>query len=394
MENIARISIKPDFEIGTNKTPLASFDNFKRLLRTHQINIRYNEIRKEMDISIPDKNYLPDNYINCCEAEIIGLAAGYRMPTGNIFKFMKLAADENKFNPVAEWIESKAWDGKSRVEDFYNTIKSSNEESKKALMQRWMVSAIAALYEPYGVSAGGMLVFLGKQYLGKTNWFKNLVPVEQISFIADGMSVDPRQRDSFMPCLEHWLVELGEIDSTFKRADLSALKAFINRQQDIVRMAYGAANSRYPRRTIFFGSVDKKSYLKDRAGNRRFWTIECTEINHTHGLDMQQVWAEFKVLYDNKEPWLLTRDEHSILTKSNKEFEEIDPLEEMLIKKYNFALPLNVWESSTEILINLGYSKPTQSETTRMAMIVRKHNGDLGKTSAAGRLLALPTSNF
>ena len=43
---------------------------------------------------------------------------------------------------------------------------------------RWMVSCIAAVFNPDGVSAHGILVLQGDQYLGKTKWMKSLAPRE------------------------------------------------------------------------------------------------------------------------------------------------------------------------------------------------------------------------
>lgn len=384
------LQAKIDFHSNKKDIPYATIENFRKLVRIYKIIIQYNEITKEVNVSIPGKTFLPDNYLNCCIGYLTSLCHEHKMSSAYVLKFMLMIADENKVNPVKKWIESREWDHISRIDKFFATIESTNEIIKKTLITRWMVSAVAALYEPEGVSAGGMLVLLGKQYLGKTNWFKNLVSGSAMPFIQDGMSVDPRNRDSFMPCLENWLVELGEIDATFRRADLAALKAFINRQRDTTRLSYAAANSRFPRRTVFFGSVDKKGYLTDPAGNRRFWTIECIKIDHTHGLDMQQIWAEFTAMYFNKEPWLLTPEEHELLTGHNKEYEATDPMEERLIGKYNWDLPLCDWKTATQVLEEIGYKNISKSDATLCANMIRKYNGDTGKKNGKGRVLFLP----
>lgn len=389
------VQFVPRLDLDCNKVgiPYSTLENFKSILKAIGCTIRFNEIKKDLDIIIPGKSYSYANHLNCCEAQLSDYCVIHKMAPRYVMKHMLLVGDENKFNPVRDWIESKEWDGVSRVDQFYETIKSTNEKVKRILLQRWMVSACAALYEPDGISAGGMLVLFGKQYLGKTNWFKNLVPQEMKSYIADGMSVDPHDRDSFMPCLENWLVELGEIDATFKKSDLAALKAFINRQLDTTRLSYAAKNSRFHRRTIFFGSVDKKSYLSDPSGNRRFWTIECKEINHTHGLDMQQVWAEFAQLYHAGEPWLLTKDEHELLNETNKQHETIDPLEEKILKYYDWDYPCQTWKSATEIYEELGFKNADRGSVTRCGLIIRKLNGDQSKFVRGRSLLAVPTSN-
>lgn len=394
MAEIHQLPPRPDFTANKAGTPYATLDNFKRLLRAHGITISYNEISKEIDVDIPHKSYLPDNYLNCCIAELISICNGYKMANNHILKFMLETADQNKVNPVIQWIESKPWDNVSRLEKFYGTLIAKNEEMKETLLKRWMLSAIAGLYEPNGVAAGGMLVLFGKQYLGKTNWFKNLLPLDMRKNIKDGVCLDLRNKDSVLNCLSHWLVELGEIEATFKKSDLASLKAFVTADRDVLRLPYASTASKFPRRTLFFGSIDKKSYLSDPAGNRRFWTIECVGIDHTHGLDMQQIWAEFAAMYHTGEKWMLTSEEVVMLNQENKEFEVLDPIEEKLLKKYRWGGQLVDWKSSTEILMDMGHKNITQSDATRCAMIVRKLNGDQAKRTDKGRLLGLPQENY
>lgn len=372
------------------QTPHQTLENFRAIITSHGIKITYNEMTKLVEAIIPDKNYLPDNQLNCSIAEITSLLHSYRMASTHVKPFMLVVSEEHRFHPARKWIESKPWDGNSRLVRLFNTIKSTDDPLKEILITRWLISALAALYEDDGVAASGMLVLSGRTNLGKTNWFKNLLPQGQQFMLKDGMSIDPHKRDSLMPCLEHWLVELGEIDATFKKSDLAALKAFITSNRDVMRLAFMPANSRFPRRTIFFGSVDKKEFLRDPAGNRRFWTIECVDIDHTHGLDMQQIWAEVKVLYDSGDKWHLNKEEFSLLQQSNKNFEVINPLEEKLLKKYNWETDIVDWQTATEILENMGYIKPNGAECTNCALTVRKLNNNQGKRTNGRNLLGIP----
>lgn len=394
MAEILPFSPRPDFAIGKGKKPLATIENFRAMVKAHLIEIRYNEIKKQVEVKIPAKNYSRDNDLNCSIYELISMANQYEMPCAHVQKYMLSLADENKYNPVCEWIESKPWDGTSRIKEFFDTILSTNEKAKEILLQRWAISAIAAVYEPKGVSAGGMLVLFAKQYAGKTNWFKNLVPPHQSHLIKDGMVIDPHDRDSMVPCLEHWLVELGEIDATFKKAEIAALKAFVNKQEDIFRLPYMPTNSHFPRRTVFFGSVDKRNYLNDPAGNRRFWTIECKKINHTHGLDMQQIWAEFYALYLDGEPWLLTLDEHAMLSEINKDYEAKHPIEEKLLRKFDWDSEIVEYKSATHILEDMNWRTLDKSTQTICGMAVRKLNGDISKTVRGSVLLGLPRESL
>ena len=130
--------------------------------------------------------------------------------------------------------------------------------------------------------------------------------------------------------ISKWIVELGELDATFKQSDISQLKAFITQDSDTIRRPYARKESTYARRTVLFGSVNPKDYLKDPTGNRRFWTVRCTDIDYDYRVDMQQVWAEFKALFDKGETWYLNQDEIVALNAHNEDFSTVDPVEERI----------------------------------------------------------------
>jgi putative DNA primase/helicase len=48
------------------------------------------------------------------------------------------------------------------------------------------------------------------------------------------------------------------------------------------------------------------------------------------------------------------------------------------------------WRTATEVLMDCGLSRPSKSDSTRAAMIIRKLNGDESKRTASSRLLLAP----
>jgi putative DNA primase/helicase len=190
----------------------------------------------------------------------------------------------------------------------------------------------------------------------------------------------------------NWLVELGEIDSTFRKSDVAQLKAFITRDRDVFRRAYARRESVYARKTVFFASVNPQFYLNDPTGNRRFWTVECTALDHSHGLDMQQVWAEFLHLYKQGEGFYLTSDEFQALNTLNEEFTSIDPIQEKIERLYDWGAPDLMWRdmTATEALIAVGFDRPTKADVTRAGMILRKMNGGITTRTRQGRLIKVP----
>ena len=259
------------------------------------------------------------------------------------------------------------------------------------LIRRWLVSAGAAVFQPNGISAHGVLVIQGPQYLGKTKWFKSLVPTE-LGVIQDGLMLRPDDRDSVKQVVSYWLVELGELDATFRKSDIAQLKSFLTRDRDVIRRAYAKMESEYARRTVFFGSVNPREFLHDTTGNRRYWTIEAKWIEHSHGIDMQQLWAEVYELWKNKEPYYLNETEMAMLNKSNEEFAVIDPVQDRINARLDWTCDSTYWgwRSATDILLDVGIDRPTQGDATRAAAYIRTKNGNKGKRTATGRLLWCP----
>lgn len=385
--------------MSASRKPLQTIENIVEACNRLNVTVRYNIISKEVEILIPGERFTVDNAGNASLARITSQLERFRVPTGKIGEYLTYIADQNLYNPVAEWVRSKPWDGKSRLNDFYNTIRADGEEDdvsiwdlKAALMRRWMISAVAAAFEPNGVSAGGVLVLQGDQYLGKTKWFKSLVPAE-LGLIQDGLMLKPDDRDSVKVAVSYWLVELGELDATFRRSDIAQLKAFLTRQQDEIRRAYARVESKYARRTVFFASVNPRQFLHDPTGNRRYWTISCSHIEHSHDIDMQQVWAEiYEAHYSKGESWHLSPDEMRSLNGHNQDHEVLDPIRERLQSVFDWDAPQVSWGwmTATEALSAIGMDRPSRADATHCGSVLLELNGRQSKKSNGRKLSKVP----
>lgn len=360
--------------------PKGTMANLRALLDHLEIIVRYNVISKEEEIIIPNAKFTIDNRAVATLAHIISESNRVSLPTRNLCDFLSHLADQNLYNPVTTWIESIPWDGQSRLEDIYDTV-TSPSPLKKTLMKKWFLSCVAAAYEPNGVAAGGVLVFRGNQFIGKTKWFKNLAP-ESLNVLKDGAILHPDNKDSVFQVVTKWLVELGELDATFRKSDIAQLKAFLTKDQDVIRRAYAKKESHYARRTVFFASVNEKCFLNDPTGNRRFWTIECDHIAWEHGIDMQQLWAEIAVLYKTGHGWHLSKEENEELSASNEGFQQADPIEEEV--RNNFAwsdkIFMRDWLTATQVCQKIGIEHPNNLQAKRVGAALRKFIAEKPKT--------------
>lgn len=351
---------------------LNTSDNMRHQLEFYDINCRYNLVTNRIEIIDSSKKYSATNEYDCHLANISDLCVKNGVPKIDVDKHLLLIADENRYSPAVNFIESKPWDGISRLVEFTNTIEAENQDLFKILLAKWMLGAVAAAYTETGISLPGVLVFQGEQGIGKTQWFKSLLPHANQYLLKDGLTLDPNNKDSVMSCLSVWLGELGELDATFSKSAISYLKSFITKSIDYFRPHYGRTEKQFPRRTIYFGSVNSGNYLVDDTGNRRWWTITVNKINWRHGLDMQQVWAEYKNMFDNGSSHQLTDDEFRLLNESNKNYEVIEPLDEKVHTMFDWDHQSRRFVTCSEILFEMGYEKPTRAEANKLASILNK----------------------
>jgi len=169
------------------------------------------------------------------------------------------------------------------------------------------------------------LVLQGGQGVGKTRWVESLAPREQESVLT-GVLFDPSDRDSLQQVTGYWITELSELDATFRRSDVAAMKAAINRPMDIYRSAYARKAEKIPRRTVFAATCNRLDFLADDTGNRRWWTVQAESCNWQHNVDMQQFWSQMVVLAQAGEGHHLDASLERSLAESNARFEIINPL--------------------------------------------------------------------
>lgn len=386
--------------IGSNGQPLNTRPNVERLLDNYSISAKYNEISKDVEVLVPGVSGGSDARDNCAVSEILSLAALNRLPMSNIEGHIKTIAVRNTYNPVRDFINQREWDGRSRFADLLNTISTPDDYSRDLLamlVRRWLLSAVAAVYLEAGFWSKGVLVFQGEQSLGKTAWFKALLPPDNRNLVKVGATIDPSNKDSVASAISHWLVELGELDATFRKADIAKLKAFISQDRDDLRRPYDRLESKYQRRTVFFASVNPKHFLADDTGNVRWWTIPVTAVNYEHGIDTQQLWAEVLSWFEAGERWWLDRDEEAMLEVVNEQHGQTDPIEEMILARFDWnsdRLAAYIEMTATDVLLSIGQDRPTKSQATQCGNILRKLTGRDARRTSKGRFYLMPPKVF
>lgn len=362
-------------------TVLNTFENFLAVCDFIGITAKYNIIKKKVELIIPGQEFHPDNEDNNKLNSVQTFMNRYLMPSQNADEYINRYADRYQYNPVAQWVLSEKWDGVSRFDDLLNTVKTNpaNDKIKKIIFKRWLISCVASAFEPKGFFASGVLVFVGKQYAGKTNWIKKLAPPE-LEVIKTGLSLNTEDKDSVAKAVSSWICELGELDATFGKSNISRIKAFITNDVDEFRPPYARKSVKFQRRTIFYGSVNPTEFLNDPTGNRRFWPIETDEVDHSHSINVQQLWAEvYEKWYMNREEWWLLPEEFDLLNEHNEQFTAEEPWFVRISKLADFDPTNGITSSgyvnelsSTELAMACGVRNPTKSDTTKIGAAAAK----------------------
>lgn len=376
-KNVKKLNRAIHYPNTNNGKILDTKNNLQLLLSLHNITVRWNMMLRCREIFIPNVSHFVDEKENADFAFIYHLATTNFMPRINLDRHLDSIAWENAYHPIVECIKNKPWDGLPRMDDFISSIKTKDNNYSNGIIKRWFISAIAACHTEKGFSAQGVLVLQGKQNMGKTRWVKSLDPID-CGAVKEGLLIDPSNKDSVITASQCWIAELGELDGNFRKADIARLKSYITNSVDIIRFPYMPRNSYLNRRSVFVATVNESNFLVDETGNRRWWTVEVESINLDHGLNIQQVWAEvYHVWKSQNEPTWLTESEMNKLTIVNEQHEQIDPFEEKFIETFDFRPG---WEkqttikmTSTGVLEELGWSKPTKSDVSRMGKIIMKY---------------------
>ena len=338
-------------QVNTNrKKQRIDYEIFAEFLKNQGYSIRYNQITHNFEFFGFDENESKEHLAENVPIILLDqLEKIYTHVTKQkVIDYITRYATRNRYNPILNAIKAVKWDGKDHVTQIYDIFKipTDTEEGlySRTFIFKWLKQCVCGLFNdienPFSLDI--ILVFQGKQGIGKTRFFEMLALNSR--YFGEGISLDPRDKDSVMQATSKWISELGEIGSTMRK-DMDSVKAFLTKSTDEYRTPYGRASLHYPRMTSFVGTVNDEQFLIDQTGNRRFVTIPLAPdlvIDYNTQIkpfDALQLWAQIYNIVkdaDKSSCFRLTEDEKRYLEKRNSafvkpmkgEYEVLDILEE------------------------------------------------------------------
>ena len=208
----------------------------------------------------------------------------------------------------------------------------------RTCFKKWFVAMVASWMRDDIVNHQ-VLVLIGKQGIYKTTWLEHLIPPHLRAYACKLANSNDLNKDERLRIAEFGLISLDEIDSMNSR-ELNQLKSIITATDVNERAAYAYTKERRVRLASFCASGNRRDFLTDITGNRRWLPFEVESIQSpfTTILPYERMYAQaWALAQDPFFSYWFDLDEIEVLEQHNQHFRD-ESNEEQLLDVY-FAVP-------------------------------------------------------
>ena len=238
------------------------------------------------------------------------------------------AAKVNRYHPVQDYLKQIENDPNVVAADI-NKLSSIYLKTEKKLYDSMLAACLIGDVQrafQHGCQMDYLLTLKGKQGIGKSTFCRTLAG----EWFCD--SYQESDKDLRLAIGTCWMFEIQELETMTARSVAGKVKALITTREDVFRPPYGSVTEKFPRASIFVGSVNSDDFLRDETGSRRFWIIEVNERVDIEKLrkDRDSIWKAAVIAWrSGRKPNL--EDQELILSESlNSGYESEHPFQEPL----------------------------------------------------------------
>lgn len=224
-------------------------------------------------------------------------AYGISSPT-KVDDALSILMQNNSFHPVRDYIKSHEWDGVKRLENlFIDYLGADDSYYSREVAKRMLVAAVMRVFNA-GCKYDEMVVLVGKQ-----GTFKSTILYKLGREWYSNSLTTVHGKEAYEQLRGVVIMEVAEL-SSFRKAEMNAIKHFIDKRDDRYRPSYGKRLVNFPRQLIFCGTTNDRDFLRDPTGNRRFLPVPVRKhkpaksvIKDLTDEVVAQLWAEAYRLY-------------------------------------------------------------------------------------------------
>lgn len=261
------------------------------------------------------------------------------------------------------------------IEKLADTITTTKQDLWRICFKKWFVAMVACVLDEKQVNQT-VIVFSGKQGLGKTTWIEKLMPAPLKEYIFSG-TINPNNKDTLIHLAECMLINLDELEN-LNRTEIGSLKELITKTHIRMRKAYGHNNENMSRRASFAGSVNTAQFLNDTTGSRRFLCFEVEHIEYTHEIDINKVYAQALKLKKKGFRHWFNQEEIKEINANNEQYQLMSPEEELLLTWFEPATKETATKfyNTSQIAVRLaalGNLQVTDGTVNKIGKALKKH---------------------
>ena len=215
---------------------------------------------------------------------------------------------------------------------------SSADRLWRGCFKKWFVAMVASWMKDEVVNHT-VLVLVGRQGIFKTTWLEHLIPPHLRAYACKLANSNDLNKDERLRIAEFGLISLDEIDSMNNR-ELNQLKSVITATDVNERAAYAYTKERRVRLASFCASGNRRDFLTDITGNRRWLPFEVESIQNPFYtiLPYERMYAQaWALAQDPLFSYWFDLEEIEVLEQHNQYFRD-ESNEEQLLDVY-FAVP-------------------------------------------------------
>ena len=216
----------------------------------------------------------------------------------------------------------------------YTTLHNTTPNADRlwrGCFKKWFVAMVASWMKDEVVNHQ-VLVLIGKQGIFKTTWLEHLIPPHLRAYACKLANSNDLNKDERLRIAEFGLISLDEIDSMNNR-ELNQLKSVITATDVNERAAYAYTKERRVRLASFCASGNRRDFLTDITGNRRWLPFEVESIQNpfTTILPYERMYAQaWALAQDPLFSYWFDLEEIEVLEQHNQYFRDESNEEQLL----------------------------------------------------------------
>ncbi len=331
-----------DLKPVAEDTPVKQIKSFLR-----SYNLRFNSVTRNVELDgspITDQD-INNIYLDCLES------FGKKEVSMQLIQAIIDSHFVIQYNPFLEFFSAnQSRHAEGHLEALARCVRSGSQtqEFVELMVRKWVCSVVASMHGEYSVI---ILVLCGNQGIGKTNFFRNLLPASLRSYYGES-KLDAGKDDEILMCKKIILCD-DEFGGKSKQ-EAKKLKELSSKQTFSIRKPYGRVHEDLNRYAVLCGTSNDEEVINDPTGNRRILPISVSDIDWEayNEIDKDLLFIEALNEYRVKgaDSWQLSRADIGYLDQLT--YNNVQPAAEKELFLKFFYIPETFLESSGEWMTN------------------------------------------